>query len=66
MFITFETENASYIYKAKDIKSVVFYDNYSDFTISFEDGNYKSYEFGDYIAARAQFNSIMKQLKGEC
>ena len=62
MFITFETANASIILRATDIEKVYLADNSSEFYIYFKNGDVERYYFDDYVAAKAQFNSIMKQM----
>ena len=65
MFISFETENASILLRADDIQKIHLGDNSSKFYIYFKNTDVESFYFSDYVAARAQFNSIMKQMRGE-
>ena len=65
MFITFETADASIILRVTDIEKVFLADDSSEFYIYFKNTDVERFYFGDHIAARAQFNSIMKQLRGE-
>ena len=65
MFITFETANASIILRVTDIEKVFLADDSSEFYIYFKNSDVERFYFDDYVAARAQFNSIMKQLRGE-
>lgn len=65
MFITFETEDASIILRATDIQKVYLADNSSELYIYYKNSDVERYYFGDYVAAIAQFNSIMKQMRGE-
>ena len=65
MFITFETADASIILRATDIEKVFLADDSSTFLIYFKNSDAERFYFDDYVAARAQFNSIMKQLRGE-
>ena len=65
MFITFETADASIILRVTDIEKVYLADNSSEFYIYFKNSDVERYYFDDYVAARAQFNSIMKQMRGE-
>lgn len=62
MFISFETAEASIILRATDIEKVYLADNSSEFYIYFKNSDVERYYFDDYVAARAQFNSIMKQM----
>ena len=62
MFITFETESASIILRATDIEKVYLADDSSEFYIYFKNSDVERYYFSDYVAAKAQFNSIMKQM----
>ena len=65
MFISFETANASILLRADDIQKVFLVDDSSEFYIYFKNTDVERFYFEDYVAARAQFNSIMKQLRGE-
>lgn len=65
MFITFETADASIILRITDIEKVFLADDSSTFSIHFKNSDVERFYFDDYVAARAQFNSIMKQLRGE-
>ena len=62
MFISFETANASIILRVTDIEKVFLADDSSEFYIYFKNTDVERYYFGDYVAAKAQFNSIMKQM----
>ena len=64
MFISFETADASILLRADDIKKVFLVDN--RFYIYFKNSDVERFYFNDHVAAKAQFNSIMKQMKGEC
>ena len=65
MFITFETADASIILRSTDIEKVYLADDSSEFYIYFKNSDVERFYFGDHVAARAQFNSIMKQMRGE-
>ena len=65
MFIAFETHNASIILRATDIEKVYLADDSSEFYIYFKNSDVERFYFDDYTNARAQFNSIMKQMRGE-
>ena len=65
MFISFETANASILLHADDIRKVFLGDDSSEFYIYFKNSDVERFYFDDYINARAQFNSIMKQMRGE-
>ena len=65
MFISFETADASIILRATDIEKVFLADDSSTFLIYFKNSDAERFYFGDHVAAKAQFNSIMKQLRGE-
>ena len=65
LFITFETADASILLRADDIQKVFLVDDSSEFYIYFKNTDVERFYFGDHVAARAQFNSIMKQLRGE-
>ena len=65
MFITFETVNASILLRADDIQKVYLADDSSEFYIHFKNSDVERFYFNDYVEARAQFNSIMKQMRGE-
>ena len=62
MFIAFETHNASIILRATDIEKVYLADESSEFYIYFKNKDVERFYFNDYIEARTQFNSIMKQM----
>ena len=62
MFITFKTYNASIILRATDIKTVCHIDGSDELYIYFKDSDAERYRFIDYTEAKAQFNSIMKQM----
>jgi hypothetical protein len=62
MFITFDTYNASIILRATDIEKVYLADDSSEFYIYFKNSDTERFYFEDYVEARAQFNSIMKQM----
>ena len=62
MFISFETADASIILRATDIEKVFLVDDSSEFYIYFKNTDVERFYFGDHVAARAQFNSIMKQM----
>lgn len=62
MFISFETADASIILRATDIEKVYLVDDSSEFYIYFKNSDVERFYFSDYVAARAQFNSIMKQM----
>ena len=62
MFITFETADASIILRATNIEKVYLADDSSEFYIYFKNSDVECFYFGDYVAARAQFNSIMRQM----
>ena len=62
MFISFETANASIILRATDIEKVYLADDSSEFYIYFKNTDVERFYFDDHVAARAQFNSIMKQM----
>ena len=62
MFITFETANASIILRATDIEKVFLADDSSEFYIYFKNSDAERFYFSDYVEARHQFNSIMKQM----
>lgn len=62
MFISFETANASIILRATDIEKVYLADDSSEFYIYFKNSDVERFYFGDYVEARAQFNSIMKHM----
>ena len=65
MFISFETANASILLRADDIQKVYLADDGSEFYIYFKNSDVERFYFEDYVEARAQFNSIMKQMRGE-
>ena len=65
MFISFETANASILLRADDIQKVFLVDDSSEFYIYFKNSDVERFYFEDYVEARAQFNSIMKQMRGE-
>ena len=65
MFISFETADASIILRATDIEKVFLADDSSTFIIYFKNSDAELFYFGDNVAAKEQFNSIMKQLRGE-
>ena len=65
MFISFETVNASVILRATDIEKIYLVDDSNEFYIYFKNSDVEHFYFGDYVAAKAQFNSIMKQMRGE-
>ena len=62
MFISFETANASIILRANDIEKVFLGDDSNEFYIYFKNSDVECFYFGDYVEARVQFNSIMKQM----
>jgi hypothetical protein len=62
MFITFNTYNASIILRATDIEKVHLVDDSIEFYIYFKNKDVERFYFGDYVEARTQFNSIMKQM----
>ena len=64
-FISFETADASILLRANDIQKVFLADNSSEFYIYFKNSDVEHFYFNDYVAARAQFDSIMKQMRGE-
>ena len=65
MFISFETADASILLRADDIQKVFLSDDSSEFYIYFKNSDVERFYFDDYTNARAQFNSIMKQMRGE-
>ena len=65
MFISFETANASIILRIDDIEKIFLGDGSSEFYIYFKNSDVECFYCDDYVAARAQFNSIMKQMRGE-
>ena len=62
MFISFETANASILLRATDIEKVYLADDSSEFYIYFKNNDVERFYFEDYVEAKAQFNSIMKQM----